>query len=129
MTEIRGHFLSSDCRASFNLAGIHFLIYVRDIFRGIFVIYRGIYPPSLLSAARGVTYIYIYIYIYIYQREGGDPERCNGNSLAAMDGTGPMGNAIVLLLLLLLLLFPRRGLSASPGGKRGAGPKEKNARG
>ena len=36
------------------------------------------------------------------QREGGDPERFNGNSLAAMDGTGPMGNAIVLLLLLLL---------------------------
>ena len=32
------------------------------------------------------------------QREGGDPERFNGNSLAAMDGTGPMGDAIVLLL-------------------------------
>ena len=51
-----------------------------------------------------------------YQREGGDPERFNGNSLAAMDGTGPMGHAIVLLLLLLLLLFPRRPLPASPAG-------------
>ena len=28
---------------------------------------------------------------------GGTPERINGSSLAAMDGTGPMGNAIVLL--------------------------------
>ena len=51
----------------------------------------------------------------ICQREGGDPERFNGNSLAAMDGTGPMGNAIVLLLLLLLLLFPRRAAAPSTG--------------
>ena len=28
-------------------------------------------------------------------KEGGDPERFYGNSLAAMEGTGPMGNAIV----------------------------------
>ena len=48
------------------------------------------------------------IYIYIYQKDGGDPERFNGNSLAAMDGTGPMGNAIVLLL------FPRRAGPPSP---------------
>ncbi len=57
----------------------------------------------------------------LHQREGGDPKRFNGNPLAAMDGTGLMGNAIVLLLLLLLLLwmllllFPRRAGLPSPG--------------
>ncbi len=58
----------------------------------------------------------------IGQREGGDPERFNGNSLAAMDGTGPMGNAIVLS-------FPRRGLPASPGGIGRTGPGKENVRG
>ncbi len=32
-----------------------------------------------------------------YQREGGHPECFNGNPLAAMDGPGPMGNAIELM--------------------------------
>ena len=44
---------------------------------------------------QGVAYIGIYRGA-AYQREVGDPERFNGNSLAAMDGTGPMGNVIVL---------------------------------
>ncbi len=45
----------------------------------------------------------------IGQREGGYPERFNGTPLAAMDGTGPMGNAIVLL-------FPCAPAPPSPGG-------------
>ena len=41
-------------------------------------------------------------------RESGIPERINRNSLDAMVGPGPLGDAIVL--------FPRRPLPPSPGG-------------
>ena len=81
-------------------------IYVISVYIGI-----HIRPLSLIRAAGGK-----------YQREGGDPERFNGNSLAAMDGTGPMGNAI-------RLLFPRRGLPAFPAGIGRTGPWKKNAGG
>ncbi len=50
------------------------------------------------------------------QRDGGCPNGLMGNPLAAMDGTGPMGNAIVLLLLFFFFFFfPRRPLPVYPG--------------
>ena len=57
-------------------------------------------------------------------RERGIPERINRNSLGAMVGPGPLGDAIVLLLL-----FPRRPAPASPGGIGRTGPGKENAGG
>ena len=46
-------------------------------------------------------------------RERGIPERINGNSLGAMVGPGPLGNAIVLLCC---VVFPRTVVPSSSGG-------------
>ena len=65
--------------------------YIRDIsgvYWGPIVPFRGPYPPLSLYPQKGGPMV----------RERGIPERINRNSLAAMMGPGPLGNAIVLLL-------------------------------
>ena len=76
--KFRGHFLSSECRASFDMLKYEFSAHQESYIRGIFAIYR--------------------------QREGGDPERFNGKPLAAMDGTGPIGQRDRIVVVVVVVV-------------------------
>ena len=64
--------------------GAEFERKMADLFRKNLDISRYIPPLSLIRTAGPMV-----------RERGVTPERFNGNPLAAMDGTGPMGNAIV----------------------------------